>query len=96
MRRKKVRMFRIERFLIKCCLILLVMFPITCVLSKAALSSMNLDVERIKREIKNQEKKVESLTMKVDELKSLANLEAVIESEGLSYNSSKVKVIANR
>lgn len=93
---KKVKMFRIEKLLIKFCLILLVTFPIVNVVSKAALSNMNLEVERIKREIKIQDKKVESLSMKVNELKSMANLQTIIDSEGLSYNSSKVKVIVNR
>ena len=37
----------------------------------------------------------ESLTMKVNELKSLANIDVVAESEGLSYNSDNIKVISN-
>jgi cell division protein FtsL len=96
MRNKKIRTFRIERTLIKFCLILLVIFPVLSVISKAALSNMNLEVERIKKDIVQQEKKNESLSMKVDELKSLANIQTIVESEGLSYNSSKIKVIANR
>jgi cell division protein FtsL len=96
MKKKKVRMFRIEKMLIKFSLILLVLFPVLSVISKAALSNMNLEVERIKKEIVSQEKKIESLSMKIDELKSIANIQSIVESEGLSYNSSKVKVIANR
>jgi cell division protein FtsL len=57
---------------------------------------MNIEVETIKKEITSQKKKVESLSMKVDEMKSMANLESVIESEGLSYNSTNVKVIMGR
>ena len=90
---KKEKMFKIEKLLIKLCAILVVLFPVLCVISKATLSDMNLGVEIIKREIKEQENKVESLNMKVDELKSLANLQTIIKNEGLSYNSSKVKVI---
>ena len=84
---KKVKLFRIERMLIKICTILLVVFPVTIVLSKAALSNMNLEVEVLKRKVNVQKNSNESLTMKVNELKSLANVDVIAESEGLSYNS---------
>ena len=92
---KKVKLFRIERILIKMCTFLLVMFPVTIVLSKAALSNMNLEVEVLKRQINTQKNSNESLTMKVNELKSLANIDIIAESEGLSYNSDNIIVIAN-
>ena len=92
---KKVKLFRIERMLIKMCTILLVLFPVTIVLSKAALSNMNLEVEKLKREINVQKNTNESLAMKVNELKSLANIDVIAESEGLSYNSSNIIVISN-
>ncbi len=94
-KQKKVKLFRIERVLIKFCLLLLITFPIASVLSKATLSNMNLEVEKLKREIGTQKNTNESLTMKVNELKSLANIEVIAESEGLSYNSNNVKVITN-
>ena len=92
---KKIKLFRIEKLLIKCCTILLVIFPVTIVLSKAALSNMNLEVEVLKREINAQKNSNESLTMKVNELKSLANIDLIAESEGLSYNSDNIIVITN-
>ena len=81
--------------LIKICTILLVLFPVTIVLSKAALSNMNLEVEVLKRQINTQKNSNESLTMKVNELKSLANVDIIAENEGLSYNSDNIIVIAN-
>lgn len=92
---KKVKLFRIERMLIKLCTILLVIFPVTIVLSKAALSNMNLEVEVLKRQINTQKNSNESLTMKVNELKSLANIDVIAENEGLSYNSDNIIVITN-
>ena len=77
------------------CTILLVLFPVTIVLSKAALSNMNLEVEVLKRQINTQKNSNESLTMKVNELKSLANIDIIAESEGLSYNSDNIIVITN-
>lgn len=92
---KKVKLFRIERMLIRICTILLVIFPVTIVLSKAALSNMNLEVEVLKRQINTQKNSNESLTMKVNELKSLANIDVIAENEGLSYNSDNIIVITN-
>ena len=91
----KVRLVRIEKFLIKFCVLLIVIFPVVSVLSKAALSNMNLEVEKLKRENKKKKNSNESLSMKVDELKSLANIEEVASSEGLSYNSNNIIVINN-
>lgn len=92
---KKVKLFRIERILIKTCTFLLVLFPVSIVLSKAALSNMNLEVEILKKEINTQKNSNESLSMKVNELKSLANIDVIAENEGLSYNSDNIIVITN-
>lgn len=94
-KKRKVRLFRIERMLIKFCFILVLIFPISNVLSKATLSNMNLEVEKLKREINTQKNTNESLSMKVNELKSMANITIVAENEGLSYNSDNVKVITS-
>jgi len=93
--KKKVKLFRIERMLIKLCLVLLLLFPVTLVLSKAALSNINLEVEVLKRKVNTQRNSNESLTMKVNELKSLANIDVIAENEGLSYNSDNIIVISN-
>jgi len=91
----KVRLVRIEKFLIKFCVLLIVIFPVVSVLSKAALSNMNLEVEKLKRQVNVQKNSNESISMRVDELKSLANIEEVASSEGLSYNSNNIIVINN-
>lgn len=95
MKKKKAKLFRIEKMLIKVCTILLVLFPVSIVLSKAALSNMNIEVERLKREVNVKKNSNESLTMKVNELKSLANVDLVAEKEGLRYNSNNIIVIDN-
>ena len=81
--------------MIKICTILLVIFPVSIVLSKAALSNVNLEVEKLKREVITKQNSNESLTMKVNELKSLANIDVIAENEGLSYNSDNIIVISN-
>ena len=94
-KKKQVKLFRIERLLIKFSAILLILFPVSIVLSKATLSNMNLEVEKLKRKISIQKNSNESLTMKVNELKSLANIDIIAENEGLSYNSDNIIVITN-
>ena len=94
-KKKKVKLCRLEKMLIKLCTVVLLLFPVTVVLSKAALSNMNLEVEKLKRNINVQKNSNEGLTMKVNELKSLANIDVIAESEGLSYNSDNVIVITN-
>ena len=94
-KKKKVKLCRLEKMLINLCTVVLLLFPVTVVLSKAALSNMNLEVEKLKRNINVQKNSNESLTMKVNELKSLANIDVIAESEGLSYNSDNVIVITN-
>ena len=94
-KKKKVKLCRLEKMLIKLCTVVLLLFLVTVVLLKAALSNMNLEVEKLKRNINVQKNSNESLTMKVNELKSLANIDVIAESEGLSYNSDNVIVITN-
>lgn len=95
MRKNNKKLLKIEKMLIKMTVFLLVLFPVSIVLSKATLSNMNLEVEKLKRDITIQKNANESLTMKVNELKSLANIDLVAESEGLSYNSNNIIVISN-
>ncbi len=70
----------------------LFVFPVSLLL-KSSLSNVNMEVEELKRQIKVENNKIESLSMKIDELKSLANIYDTIESEGLGYNSTNIKVL---
>ena len=60
---------------------------------KAQLSSVNIEVETLKKNVSKQEKVNESLTMKVNELVSLENMQSVAQEEGLEYNNNNVVVI---
>lgn len=60
---------------------------------KAQLSSVNIEVEKLKKDVAKQEKVNESLTMKVNELVSLENMQSVAQEEGLEYNNNNVVVI---
>lgn len=60
---------------------------------KAQLSSINIEVERLKNSVTKQEKVNESLTMKVNELISLENMQLVAAQSGLEYNNNNIIVI---
>lgn len=91
--RKVVKMGKFERLLYTFTIVLLLISPFAIVFSQATLSKINFEVEKSKKEILTQEKKNESLAMKVNELASLDKLVAVANVEGLSYNNDNIKLI---
>ncbi len=91
--KKIVRMGKFERLLYTFTIALLVISPFAIVFSQATLSKINFDVEKVKKQISTQEKKNESLAMKVNELASLDNIKTVAEQQGLSYNNNNIKSI---
>ena len=91
--KKVVRMGKFERLLYTFTIVLLVLSPFAIVFSQATLSKINFEVEKTKKEISTQEKKNESLSMKVNELASLDKLVAIANLEGLSYNNDNIKLI---
>ena len=64
--------------------------------AKNTLSSINIEVERLSREVKNQKETNQSLTMKINELASLENVNAVANKEGLAYNNGNIRIITER
>ena len=70
-----------------CCVFVSVFF------FKAQLSSINIEVEKLKKTVSKEEKINESLTMKVNELVSLENMQLVAANNGLEYNNNNIIVI---
>ena len=58
MAKRKVKFLKIEKLLIKFCVFLLVMIPASSVFGKAMLSKSNIEVERLKKEITTQKKRI--------------------------------------
>lgn len=61
--------------------------------SSAFLSKTNIEVESIRKKIDKQENLNQSLEMKISELASFDNVEAVATTYGLEYNNSNVRTI---
>ena len=61
--------------------------------TKVSLSSVNVEVERLSKQVTKQEKTNQSLTMKINELASLENIQTVANSEGLAYNNGNIIIV---
>ena len=91
--RKRLKMSRFERLLYTFLIVVLLSTPFLLVFSQATLSKINFEVEKTKKVITAQEKKNESLTMKVNELASLEKIQEVAKEQGLSYNNNNIRTI---
>ena len=91
--KKRLKMSRFERLIYRFLLVVLVATPFMLVFSQATLSKINFEVEKTKKTITVQEKKNESLTMKVNELASLEKIQEVAKEQGLSYNNNNIRTI---
>ena len=89
-RRKRVKF---EKRMITLTLITLCFVLVSILFFKAQLSSINIEVEKLKKDVTKQEKVNESLTMKVNELISLENMQLVAANNGLEYNNNNIIVI---
>jgi len=74
-------------------ILMLVSFPIVSITTKAFVSKLNFDVEKLKSQKEKHEKTNQSLTMKINELASLENIQAVAKEYGLEYNNDNIKVV---
>lgn len=91
--KKQLKMGKFEKLLYVFTILLVLSCPLMIVFSQATLSKINYEVEKTKKKIVAQEKKNESLTMKINELASLDKIQEVADSEGLSYNNDNIKII---
>ena len=91
--KKRLKMSKFERLLYIFTLVMVLATPFALVFSQATLSEVNFEVEKTKKQLSTQEKKNESLTMKINELASLEEIQEVAKEQVLSYNNHKIKTI---
>ena len=91
--KKRVKMSKFERLIYTFALVLAISAPLTIVFFLFSLSKINFEVEKTKKEISEQTKTNESLSMKINELASLDKIEEVAKEQGLSYNNDNIKNI---
>lgn len=88
-----IKFYKGEKLMLSLVVIFFITSLVVTVYSNARLSSSNIEVERMKNKIETQENVNSSLSMQVDELASLSNIQSVAESYGLSYNNDNIIVI---
>lgn len=95
MKKQKARFVKGEKLLYVLIGLLIIGNIVGQSFSMATLSKTNFEVENIKERIKTQESINESLSMKINELASLGNIETVASLYGLSYNNNNIKVVSD-
>jgi len=91
--RRKVKLHTIDKLLITLIVLLLVASPVVIVYSKSVLSKSNIEVERMRNKIEKQETINESISMKINELASLSNIQGVAREYGLTYQNDNIIVV---
>jgi cell division protein FtsL len=93
-KRRKLRLLKGERILYTFAIVLLFVSPLITVYNKGKLSQVDIEIEKLKRQISIQEQRNKSLLMKINELASLENIQSVAKGMGLSYNNENIRTIA--
>ena len=70
-----------------------IVVPSAWVYTKALLSETNIELERIESKIDSQNDTNEALSMQIDELASIENIQSIASANGLLYNNSNIKTI---
>ncbi len=92
-KRKIVKFTKGERLLYTLGALCIVLTVFIRVFSRASISNIKMDIEKISYKIENQEKKNQSLVMQVNELTSYENLSSVLKDMGLAYNNENIIVV---
>lgn len=91
--RKKIKVRFIDRLITFVIVALVVASPIIVVYSKSALSKSNIELERMKSKVEKQETMNESISMKINEIASLSNIQDIAKEKGLSYQNDNIIVV---
>ncbi len=93
--KKRLKLLKGEKFMYGLVIVLLLAIPMFNVYTSSLLSETNNEVEKLKNNIESQELVNQSLSMQIDELASLENIEKIAEEYGLSYVNDNIKIISS-
>lgn len=89
-KRWKLKLTKLEKFLYTTALLCFAGTMVFKIFLGAQIGHLNLSVEKLKYEIDVQSKKVEGLTMKVNELTSFDKVKEIVKSMGLAYHNENI------
>ena len=87
---KKMRITKGEKWLYTIGILCTIGILVVQIFGGATTGNIGMSIERVKRNIETQEKKNESLTMKISELTSFTNVNDIIKNMGLAYNYDNI------
>lgn len=87
---KKLKFLKGEKIMYGVIILLVALIPILNVYTSAIVTKTNIDVEELKSSIESQKEENESLSMQIDELASLENIQAIAKEFGLSYDNTNI------
>ena len=93
MTKKTKRITKGEKFLYLSIIAMLFLVVFVQIYSAASLGNLKMNIEKLNYQISSQEKKNESLNMKISELTAYDNIKGVVSEMGLSYNYENIIII---
>lgn len=92
-KKRRMRITKGERLLYVGAALFLCFTFVVKIFCGAGVGHLSMNVEKLRYEINSQNKKNESLTMKVNELTSFDKIKEIIADMGLAYNNDNIVVI---
>lgn len=94
MKKKKKKGFtKVEIFLYKSSLVIIVFLVVGIVFTSTAVSKMNIELQDMNKQVEKALDTNESLAMKINEMASLDNIQSISRNLGLAYNNENIKTI---
>ena len=92
-KKKKKGLTKLERFICKSGIFMIVVLLISIVFTSATISKMNIELQKINDKVELQANTNESLAMKINEMASLDNIQVISKNLGLSYNNENILTV---
>jgi len=92
-KKKKKGLTKLEKFICKSSIFMMVVLLIGIVFTSATVSKMNIELQKMNQKVENQENTNESLAMKINEMASFENIQIVSRNLGLSYNNENILTV---
>lgn len=92
-KRKKKGLTKIERFICKSGIFMIILLLVGIVFTSASVSKMNIELQKMNKKVEVQKNTNESLAMKINEMASLENIQVISRNLGLSYNNENIMTV---
>lgn len=92
-KKKKKGFTKLEKFIYKSSLVITLFLVLGIVFTSASVSKMNIELQKMSKNVNVQEDTNQSLAMKINEMASLENIQVISKNLGLSYNNENIKTI---